>query len=233
MGIARLAVGILLISGSHRAAVGDLLVRKIPAEGNWATFHCTEEFDEGTKRTLRLTIIAGEKTSVDGQDCQWIDLKYQAAEDGSRERGAGFKVLIACKLDGPNADPLGSAVKVWRTPDGQAPVELDLDKFRTFFPRLHLVISPAIDNLKKTDQTETVEWQGGRLTCGVFEGTARREYPVETSEDECRLFLNDAVPFGVAGCTLRMKSSLGYRGTIQYRLTDMGTEAKSDLSNVK
>lgn len=95
------------------------------------------------------------------------------------------------------------------------------------------MIAPAIENLKKTGATEAVEWQGGRMMCDVFEGTARHEYRVETSEFEYRLFINDSVPFGVAGGTLRLKSSLGHRGIIQYRLIDMGSGATSDLPNAK
>jgi hypothetical protein len=62
---------------------------------------------------------------------------------------------------------------------------------------------------------------------------ARRELKVENCDLEYRLSVNDYVPFGVAGVTMRLESSLGYHGTIEYRLVDMGADATSDLPDAK
>src|SRR5262245_317417 len=100
------ALGALIISVSCRVGAGDCLMRTLPADGNWTTFYCTEEFDDGNKRTFYVTIKAGEKTLVDGRDCQWTELIYRG--DKEKKKGSVFKFLIAVDQLGPDGDPLKS-----------------------------------------------------------------------------------------------------------------------------
>jgi hypothetical protein len=93
---------------------------------------------------------------------------------------------------------------------------------------------PAIKDLKTVKVEQKIAWQQGQLVCHeVLEGADRHEFTVETVDTRYRLTIHDKVPFGVAGARLETKSNDGIKGTIQYWLTDMGTNATSDLPDQK
>jgi hypothetical protein len=227
------AIGVVLLLAACDSARGDCLLRRLPPDGSWATFHCSEEFDEGTTRNTYITIKSVGKAAVDGTDCRWIELKYQSDESRTAGKGYVIKFLIPEKHIGPDRDPLKHVIKSWRKNLDEELDELEKEKVVEQYPRLYLVISEPIKITKKREEKGFVEWQKGRLECDVLEGTSRRELKVENCDLEYRLSVNEKVPFGVAGVTMRLESSLGYKGTIEYRLVDMGTDATSDLPDAK
>ena len=59
------------------------------------------------------------------------------------------------------------------------------------------------------------------------------EFPAETSDTLYRLRLHKRVPFGVASAKLTIQTDNEDKGMVEYRLIDMGTNAKSAIPETK
>lgn len=211
-------------------ARGDGLVRRLPEDGAWALFYCTEEYDDGEKRTEWITIKSVGTIVEDGQACRWIEVVLQNDEGRRKGTGSTWKFLIPEKHFVPEGDPLDHVIRTWHKYENQQSVRRDIDFFK---PRLHLIIPPPIKDLKEIAEKQTVDWQRGQLVCNVLVGTIRQEYKVETVKKQYRIAVHDKVGFGVAAVKIEMESDLPYKGTVQFMLTDMGTDAKSGIPDGK
>lgn len=222
------AAALLLVPTVGRA---DGLIRQLPKDGAWASFYCAEEFDDGLKRELYVTLQSVGREAVKGEPCRWLELKYQRPAEWPHGKAAVWKVLVPEKQFGPGGDPLGHAVKSWRKSPGEDAAEEDVGPQ---LPRLHLAVPPALKGLNEVREEQHFDWQKGRLTSTTARvGTVRRAYKVETVKAAYRVALGDAVPFGVAGMKVELESSLGYRGTVQFWLVDMGAGATSAAPEAK
>jgi hypothetical protein len=205
---------------------GDCLVRVLPKDGGWATFHVAEKWDDGTESSFYITIKAVGGAMIDDMPCRWIELKFQSDEGKSKGLGSTWKFLIPEEHLGLHSDPLKNAVKTWhKSRDGEIREARD-----AVSPRLHLFISPEIKNLKKSDRQSTIDWQGGQLACDVIEGSNRSEFKVET---RYHLSLHEKVPFGVAAARLEIVDRDGSTGTVNLGITEYGFDGTSDLPDVK
>ncbi len=230
MRTAALLASLVLAVASPGRGRADGLVRQLPEDGAWASFYCTEEFDDGLKREHYVTIKSVGRERAGGEPCRWVELAYH--RDAARTKGTGgaWKLLIPEKHLGPDGDPLGHVVRAWRKgADGLQPGGLDDGR-----PRLDLVMPPAIPGLKEVRDEQHFDWQRGRLTSTrALVGAARHAHRVEMVQTSYRLALSDRVPFGVAGAKIELESNIGYKGTVQYWLVDMGSGATSDLPDAK
>jgi len=208
----------------------DGLIRTLPKDGAWASFYCSEEFDDGFKRDLYVTVQSVEREDVKGEPCRWIEVKNQRPAEWPKGDAGVWKLLIPEKHLTPDGDPLGHVVRSWsKTTDGVARRDV-----AEGLPRLYLVLPPAIKGLKEVREEQHFDWQKGRLTSKMtLVGAARHVNRVETVRTTYRLALSDQVPFGVAGAKLELESSGGYKGTVQYWLVDMGTGATSAVPDAK
>jgi hypothetical protein len=207
---------------------GDCLLRRIAPHGAWATFHCNDKWDDGTEYAFYVTIKSVGSDTIDDQPARWIELKLH---QGGKDKGNLWKFLVLEKHLGPDGDPLNNVLKAWRKLRDGEPVEIKDLNFD--LPRLNLFISAPIKNLKKTNQRRTVEWQGGQLTCEVFEGSGRFEHKVGNDETHYLLSVHERMPFGVAGATLDVKGDDGETGTVEIRVVEFGANAISDLPDLK
>ncbi|HEX4608763.1 MAG TPA: hypothetical protein VH092_11220 [Urbifossiella sp.] len=229
MRTAGVVAGVVLALGLAAPGRADGLVRQVPKAGAWARFYCTEEFDDGVKRDRYVTLscVGGEKAG--GEPSLWIELKYQT---GPARPGAVWKFLIPEKHLGPGGDPLAHAVKAWfRGADADAAPEAR--PVAPNLPRLYLVLPPDLGAVKRVREEQHFDWQKGRLTSETVLEAARHAHPAETVRTRYRLAVHDGVPFGVAGARVEIDSTLGYKGTVRYWLTDMGAGATSDLPDAK
>lgn len=223
-----LVASCVFVLGLAATSRSDCLVRDLPNDGAWAVFWDTEQFDDGTKRDLWITIKSVGRTEMAGEPCRWIEIKYQSEESRKKETGTVFKLLIPEMHLKPGGDPLKHVLKAWRkNPTLQEPVPID--RIEDWLPRLYLVVAPPIENLKKTDEQQNVDWQQGQLACSVLEGSNQYTTQTEKISARYRLAVNPKVPFGVAAAKVEIESNDGYKGTLQYSLIDMGTGAVSDL----
>lgn len=78
-----------------------------------------------------------------------------------------------------------------------------------------------------------VDSQDGPLDCEVLTGTARYEHPAEVTGVTFHLMTHENAPFGVAAVKMNLDTDNGYTGKIDIRMLDSGTEAQSELPDVK
>lgn len=222
------AAALLLVPTVGRA---DGLIRQLPKDGAWVSFYCAEEFDDGAKRELYVTIQSVGREDVKGEPCRWLELKYQRPAEWPHGKAAVWKVLVPEKQFGPGGDPLGHVVKSWYQEAGEDAVE---EPVGPILPRLHLVLPTPITGSKEVRGEQHFDWQKGRLTSTTaLVGTARHVYKVETVKAAYRVALSAQVPFGVAGMKVELESSIGYKGTVQFWLVDMGAGATSAAPDAK
>jgi hypothetical protein len=226
-----LTTGFVISLLSFSFVSGDCLLRRVATDGAWATFHCTEKWDDGTERAFYVTIKSVGTATVDDQPARWIELKIHDDDGKTKGKGTLFKFLVLEKHLKVDGDPLNNVLKVWRKRRDDIPAAINDLNFD--LPRLDLFISQPIKNLKKTDQHRTVDWQGGQLTCDVLEGSRRFEHRIGNDETHYLLAVHENVPFGVAAATLSVACDDGVTGTVDFRITDFGTNATSDLPDLK
>jgi hypothetical protein len=207
---------------------GDGLLRRVAPDRAWVTFHCSEKWTDGTERAFYFTIKSVGRTTSDSQPARWIELKFESDGEKGRSPGTMFKFQVLEKHLAAGGDPLHNVLKAWRQRPDEKPTELNDLNF--YLPRLNLFISPPIENLKKTDQRRTVDWQGGQLTCDVWEGSRRFEQEDGNDETRYLLSVHESIPFGVAAARLDVEMDDGVTGTVDFRVTDFGADATSDLS---
>jgi len=217
------AVALALLTFSTHSCLADGLIRRLPEDGAWARFYMTEKWEGELERTMYVTISSVGKLLTGGEHCRWIELKLESPDEKSSQT---FKMLIPEKHIGLDSDPLSNAVKSWRRINNEAARKSNL---KPLLARLYLFCLPAIANLKSIEKTEDVEWQDGKLDCKVMVGSSKHKTDAETAETSYRLYLHQQVPFGVAGATLNVKTNNGDSGTVDFRLTDMGKKAKTEL----
>lgn len=212
-----------------QVASADLLLRKTAKPGAWATFYCTEAFDDGGKRSFYVTLKLLGKKSINGKPHRWVELKYHRKEKETAGKPSAYRFLTPEKELSAKGDPLRNHVEAWERRGDKQPVRHG--NFREVFPRLFLVTCPGIENLKDTGKSAAVPIQKGKLKTRIFRGTAIHKFNVEICRNKYELQLSEKVPFGTAAAKITLKSNNGYTGTIEYSLQAMGTNAKSDFKD--
>ncbi|MCR9211679.1 MAG: hypothetical protein NXI28_25935 [bacterium] len=220
-------------------AFGDGLFRKLPPEGSWTTFRMSEEWSDGKKRNIDVTLKAFGKEIVDGVDCRWIELELQTV-DGKTRRAHRFLSPVASLETG--ADPLGTAVDVWvRKNDGEPRRDMSWDDF---LPRLMIACPPKIDKETVLPETEQIETKEVSLLGRVVTGKGDQEFLRGTIAvaSQYRLVTNDMLPFGVGSAKLsitqRKNCDIGnpdavceiLTGTVEFTLVAFGGDAKATVN---
>lgn len=230
----RLRIGLALsLCGwfSIEAARADLLWQKLPEDGTWVTFQCSEEYADGTKRELWLTIKSVGQTPLEKQTGRWVELKYQNAEARQAGTGSVMKFLIPEKEFETGGDPFGHVRKAWKGSIGEQ--AMPIDDVAALRHRLNLVLSPPIQDLKKTKQRKIISGSKEKIRCNIWQGAGRYELTGEKVSATYSLGLHDELPTGVAWAKIEIESVLSGKGTIVYSLIDSGTGAVSDFPDAK
>lgn len=219
-------------------AFGDGLFRKLPPEGAWATFRMSEEWSNGTKRNIDVTLRAFGSEIVDGVDCRWIELELQTL-DGKTRRAHRFLSPVAALETG--ADPLGTAIDVWvRNNDGEPRRDMSWDNF---LPRLMIVCPPKIDKETVLAETEQIAIKEDSLLGKVVTGKGDQEFSRGTIAvaSKYRLVTNDTLPFGVGSATLSITQRQNcdidnpnavcetLTGTVEFSLVAFGDKARASV----
>lgn len=223
-------------------AFADGLFRKLPPEGSWATFRMSEEWSDGKKRNIDVTLKAFGKEIVDGVDCRWIELELQTL-DGKTRRAHRFLSPVASLETG--VDPLGTAVDIWvRKNDGEPRRDMSWDNF---LPRLMIVCPPKIDKETVLPEAEQIETKVDSLPGKVVTGKGDQKFLRGTIAvaSKYRLVTNDLLPFGVGSAKLeitqRKNCDMGnpdavceiLTGTVTFSLVEFGDKARAtvDVAN--
>ncbi len=215
----------------HESVRADLLWQKLPEDGAWVTFQCSEEYGDGTKRELWLTIKSVGKDKFEEQACRWVELKYQNEEARKAGTGSVMKFLIPEKELATGGDPFGHTRKAWKGSIGEPAIPID--DVAALRHRLNLVLSPPIKDLKKTRQRKIIDGPKDKLRCNVWQGTGRYENAGDKVTASYSLGLHDDPPTGIAWAKIELDASPSGIGTIVYSLTDMGAGAVSDFPDAK
>jgi hypothetical protein len=218
--IASILTAMVLIGDTVRA---DDVVRHLPKDGAWVRYHTTEKWDDGTERTFQFQISLVGHATVEGEKCRWIELRLKS--DSSKSWSV-FKWLVPEKQLELGGTALANAHKAWRKTGEKQARETNL---KGLFARLYLFVPPPLKGAKKIGKMESVEWQEGQLNCDVVIVRTHDEFPGDTTDTIYRLKLHKRVPFGVAAAKLTVDSAIGIKGSIEYTLLDMGTNAKSEI----
>lgn len=229
--VAWLGIASLMEFAFPASACADLLWQKIPEDGTWVTFQCSEEYADGTKRKLWLTIKSVGQDKVEDQVCRWVELKYQNEEARKAGTGSVMKFLIPEKELATGGDPFGQVQKAWKGSVGEPPIPIE--DVGTLRHRLNLVLSPPIKDLKKSQQRKIIDGPKDKLHCNVWQGTGRYEIAGEKVTATYSLGLHDDPPTGIAWAKIELDASPSGMGTIVYSLTDIGASAVSDFPDAK
>uniref|UniRef100_A0A7C2NW53 DUF3108 domain-containing protein n=1 Tax=Schlesneria paludicola TaxID=360056 RepID=A0A7C2NW53_9PLAN len=216
------------------SAAADLFVHKDPDDGAWARFHWNERWNDGEENVLQFTFKAVGTKTVDDRRCRWIEVNIQTPESVRRGVASSFKLLIPGQELKGDGDVIDSAVEVWRKPfDGDAARFDDLKDN----PRLYLFFFPLLPGRMRErvmlTERQKVAWQEGTLDCSVVEGVVQEKFTYDRTLGRCRLAVHESVPFGFASARLEIDNADGEHGVISLSLIDFGTNAVSELPDVK
>lgn len=201
------------------------LLQTLPEDGAWVTYFVLMKTN-GNENQAEWTAASVGTKQVDGNPYRWLELS--AKSGGSVYRV--YKALIPESKFVPGKNPIRDAKEIWVRYGNETPRRIS--SIRDEDPTLDLLLSGPVSNVKKLDETETVDWQKGRLKCEIWEGENKLDVKFLKLENKQRLLKNKNVPFGIAGS--KVKISNGDRSAeVEYVLDNFGTGAKSLLPEVK
>jgi hypothetical protein len=208
-------------------AHADEVRRELPKETGWVRFHMTEEWEDGTKRTFQFEVHVFAPEAIGNQPCRWFELKIRSDES---KPWSVFKWRIPEEEIRRGGTALAKSQNAWRKPQGGELQKTDLEDS---FVRLNFFVPPPLEGAKLSGEKGTVDWQQGKLECQIATLQRHDKFPADETDIVYRVLLHPQVPMGVAGAKLSVTDSEGVKGTIEYSLLDMGTNAKSELPDVK
>jgi hypothetical protein len=209
---------------------GDGIVRDLPSAGQWSKYRMSEQWSDGTKRELTITIKRLATTSQTPSALTWLEVVFETLDGKTR---SAYRFLTPEKSLS-NGDPLAEAVDVWvREHDGKSTRDMD---WGNFLPRLSLVCMPKLEDETQNAEPKILEVNGETLICPRVSGKYSKTYPGETANADCVLSTSSRIPFGVAHAIYAMRC-IGKcdpdptaecnlsTGTVEFRITDFGNDS--------
>ena len=197
---------------------------QLPEDGAW-TKHYVIVAAEDVDLRLELTISSVGRSQHSGKDCRWVELLSKDADTGAR--------INVVKLLLPEAElkqgPFGpsDAVKSWVAEEDDRLPDPGNDDSREF---VAFLFPDTLDDARRPDESEAIEWQRGKLECSVLTGTSRTHLGGQLVEIEHRYLLNNEVPFGLGGFRHRLRfTDSGNELTVDARRLEFGNDARSAL----
>ncbi|HUQ69046.1 MAG TPA: hypothetical protein VM165_05960, partial [Planctomycetaceae bacterium] len=172
--------------------------------------------------------------TVGDQRCRWIEVRVQSEESVRKGVGTAYKLLIPEQELKADGDAVKAAIEVWRKPADENAHKIEglIDN-----PRLYLLLFPLLPGRVRERQIlkerETVAWQRGTLDCAIVEGQVKDSFTYDRVTGRCRFVVHESVPFGFAAVHLKIDNADAEHGVVSLSLIDQGTDAVSDLPNVK
>lgn len=225
-----LLLGFIVSADLHAAKQADKagpqpLLQTLPEDGAWVTYFVLMKIN-GDEDQVEWTAASVGTRQVDGEPHRWLELRAKGG--GSVYRI--YKALIPESKFVPGKNPLRDAGEIWVKYGDEEPRRIS--SIREDDPYLDLLLSGPVSNVKKLDETETVDWQKGRLKCEVWEGENKLDIQALKVENTQRLLKHKSVPFGIAGAKVHLSGG-GQSADVEYILDNFGTGAKSLLPEIK
>lgn len=202
------------------------LLQSLPKDGAWVTYYALIKFSDGETQSEWTASSVGTK-QVNGEPHRWLEL---IAKSSQGKLIIVYKALIPESEFGPGKNPIRHASEIWVKHLNAEPRKISSLKDED--PYFDLLLSGPVANVKKLDETESVDWQQGSLTCDIWEGENKLDTGFFKIENSQRLLKNDKVPFGIAASKVRLRGG-DRTAEIEYVLTNFGTDAKTLLPDIK
>jgi hypothetical protein len=222
----------------------DGLFYRVPKDGTWAEYHVSVKegrTPQGDKGSLTIRSVGSKE--VKGKPHRWIELVVKITGADGNEQVASrrtIKLLVPEENFALGKDPLSGVDQIW-TKRGDAAPQNVADKAETQ-QNLVIFFAGPLQEVKKPELKREVQWRRGKLTCQEIHGTVTAEGPPSRSDQTIilkqKVALHEETPFGFAEMNIEasMRSMEGIErepATLLFSLTDMGTDAKSALPDVK
>lgn len=223
---ALIAVAAFALLASQASA--DDNFSQLPEDGAWAKFFVEVSGTDNPGLRVELTISSIGRTQQNGKDCRWIELVSNNADTNKRINA--FKLLVPEEELKKGPFGPGDVVKSWVLDEGatdaRAGEDVSLHAVGILFP-------DSLDDRKRPEEKEAVQWQKGRLDCTVLTGRSRARLGDQNMLIDHRYLLNEKTPFGLGG--FRSDVKLGDSGNelkVEGKLLDIGTGAQSVIPNL-
>jgi hypothetical protein len=244
-----LAVAVLALAALPQGVQADGLLDKLPDDGAWAQYYCTVNFETpGPKETATVTLRSVGRRMVDEKPQRWIELEFnvQPREGAAKigpDRRTIMKFSVAEDNFGPGKQVLKGVQEVWAKRGDKPVIHVEGEAGIHF--QLAFFFAGPLEKVEKLTEKKSVAWRAGMLECRQVKGQMilpdpqGRDAVVKTERLlKRRLAFNDKVPFGVAEMATEVilrtdEGDVRTFNTILLSLTDMGTDAKSALPDVK
>ncbi len=217
------------------AAEQEEFYYRLPDDGVWCRYFVNLNI-AGVETASPWVISSVGRKDLGGEKCRWVELK-QLSED-SKKTLRVFKALVPENAFGKGKDPTAEVRAAWGQEGDAAPRELSVDgELDTFNRFVMLVLRGPTKNIKTLDTTESIDWQKGKLKCGVITG----ESSFESDNGELqarlthRLLIHDEIPFRLAGSRFHIDVQVlgqNVKAGAEFSLVETGTDAKSVLPNI-
>ena len=195
------------------------LLQTLPKDGAWVSYYVLMKINGDENQVEWKAASVGTK-QVDGAPHRWLELSAK----GGGEVYAVYKALIPELKFAPGKNPLHDAKEIWVRRQEDTPRRIA--SIREDDPHLDLLLSGPVSNVKKLDETKTVDWQKGRLECEVWEGENKLETQFLKIKNTQRLLKHQSVPFGIAGAKVQLSGG-GQTAEVEYVLDNFGTGAET------
>ena len=221
-------------------ASANSIIYKLPKDGTWAVYEGDYTMEIGDRRQEgkgKLWIGSVGETTVDGKKCRWIEARFDMPRGNSGRDKSVLKFLVPEEELAKGRSPLEHVVRAWFKDGSKGTKKIENANKPTLTP-LPLLLAPPLKNEKKLP-AEKVTSKLGELSCEGVTGTFKMPVPEAlastlSAEITVENRLSDKAPFGVITFKWVNRAKMGSQmppatQTIDFKLTDLGTDAKSKL----
>jgi hypothetical protein len=219
-------VAVLLFAGLAGSASAEESFNQLPEDGAWAKFYVTVSGNIDQTLRVELTISSVGRVQENGKDCRWIELLSNNSDTNARMNV--FKLLVPEESLKKGPFGPGDIVRSWVAQEDGTTVEAgnsdNLIPVGFLFP-------DNLDDAKRPDEKETVDWQKGKLECSVLTGASKSKLGDQDLTINHRYLLSENTPFGLGGFRNQLKlHESGTEIVIDAKLIDVGTGGTSVLA---
>lgn len=209
----------------------DGLLYQLPDDGAWVKYEMKVSFNRGGQLrdmtgNLRMSSVGTSKEK--DVDCRWIEVRM-TMKNNDAERVIVCKVLCPESELKEGGNPLEKRVRGWiqMNPDSDA-IELDDDNVGPMV----MFLAKTLSDREDVDPVE-IDSKLGKASCPGVKGTLKWKEGSRDNEGTVLTRRHPKAPFGVVSSQMTVTVSQDgdekQSGKMNFKLSDFGFDAKSDL----
>jgi hypothetical protein len=231
--IAAITFATMLAAGRARA---DGLLYQLPQDGSWAKYDLeitgTDPGGGEMKMSGSLTMSSVGKADASGEPCRWIEIKMQMRDPSGNDQTIVAKALIPEKNLKRGENGWASMKKAWiKQPHNEEPEQITEANGDQAGP-LPAFLSGPLNESKDLEGIE-IESGIGKLQCAGVSGHLTINDGNSDVAIQMENRLHEMAPFGVVASTMSFEvkrdGEVREKGTIKFKLAEVGQDAKSEL----